>query len=149
MSISLRPFEDSLPMALMRAREAVMREFRPRLAIHGLTEQQWRVMRALEAHGKPMTTRELSDMTFLLSPSLSRITAKLAARGLITKEANPSDLRSSLLNISETGKTLISRMAPKSEEGYQAIEDSFGKDRLDQLHHLLQDLAATEVCIET
>ena len=137
MSISLRPFEDSL------------REFRPRLAIHGLTEQQWRVMRALEAHGKPMTTRELSDMTFLLSPSLSRITAKLAARGLITKEANPSDLRSSLLNISETGKTLISRMAPKSEEGYQAIEDSFGKDRLDQLHHLLQDLAATEVCKET
>tara|TARA_B100000405_G_C16394965_1_gene304490 strand:- start:117 stop:437 length:321 start_codon:yes stop_codon:yes gene_type:complete len=106
-------------------------------------------MRALEAHGKPMTTRELSDMTFLLSPSLSRITAKLTARGLITKEANPSDLRSSLLNISETGKTLISRMAPKSEEGYQAIEDSFGKDRLDQLHHLLQDLAATEVCKET
>ena len=149
MSISLRPFEDSLPMALMRAREAVMREFRPRLAILGLTEQQWRVMRALEAHGKPMTTRELSDMTFLLSPSLSRITAKLAARGLITKEANPSDLRSSLLNISETGKTLISRMAPKSEEGYQAIEDSFGKDRLDQLHHLLQDLAATEVSKET
>lgn len=149
MSISLRPFEDSLPMALMRAREAVMREFRPRLAIHGLTEQQWRVMRALEAHGKPMTTRELSDMTFLLSPSLSRITAKLTARGLITKEANPSDLRSSLLNISETGKTLISRMAPKSEEGYRAIEDSFGKDRLDQLHHLLQDLAATEVCKET
>ena len=126
-----------------------MREFRPRLAIHGLTEQQWRVMRALEAHGKPMTTRELSDMTFLLSPSLSRITAKLAARGLITKEAIPSDVRSSLLNISETGKTLISRMAPKSEEGYQAIEDSFGKDRLDQLHHLLQDLAATEVCKET
>ncbi len=94
-------------------------------------------------------TGELSDMTFLLSPSLSRITAKLAARGLITKEVNPSHLRSSLLNIYETGRALISRMAPKSEEGYRAIEDSFGKDRLDQLHHLLQDLAATEVCKET
>ena len=136
-------------MALMRAREAVMREFRPRLAVHGLTEQQWRVMRALDAHGGSMTTRELSDMTFLLSPSLSRITANLAARGLLTKEANPLDLRSSLLSISTSGKKLISRMAPKSEEGYQAIEAAFGRDRLEQLHDLLHDLAAAGVPKET
>ena len=136
-------------MALMRAREAVMREFRPRLAVHGLTEQQWRVMRALEAHGGPMTTRELSDMTFLLSPSLSRITANLAARGLLTKEANPLDLRSSILSISNSGKKLISRMAPESEAGYQAIEATFGRDRLEQLHDLLHDLAAAGVPKET
>ena len=43
----MRPFEQSLPMALLRAREAVMRGFRRVLREHGLNEQEWRIIRAL------------------------------------------------------------------------------------------------------
>ena len=43
----MREFSRSLPMSLLRAREAVMRQFRPSLREHGLTEQQWRILRAL------------------------------------------------------------------------------------------------------
>ena len=43
----MREFSRSLPMSLLRAREAVMRHFRPSLRDHGLTEQQWRILRAL------------------------------------------------------------------------------------------------------
>jgi hypothetical protein len=45
--VVLRDFSKSLPMALMRTREAVMKRFRPSLRDHALTEQQWRVLRAL------------------------------------------------------------------------------------------------------
>ena len=45
----MREFSRSLPMSLLRAREAVMRQFRPSLRNHGLTEQQWRILRALTA----------------------------------------------------------------------------------------------------
>jgi hypothetical protein len=45
--VPMREFSRSLPMALLRAREAVMRQFRPSLRQHGLTEQQWRILRAL------------------------------------------------------------------------------------------------------
>ena len=45
----MRDFSRSLPMSLLRAREAVMRQFRPSLRKHGLTEQQWRILRALTA----------------------------------------------------------------------------------------------------
>jgi hypothetical protein len=38
----MREFSRSLPMSLLRAREAVMRQFRPSLRDHGLTEQQSR-----------------------------------------------------------------------------------------------------------
>ena len=136
-------------MALMRAREAVMREFRPRLATHELTEQQWRVLRALNTQEAPLTTRELSEMTFLLSPSLSRITANLANRGLLNRDANPSDQRSSLLSLSHDGKVLLSAMAANSESGYRAIEESFGQDRLELLYNLLDDLAATRIAQDT
>ena len=37
----------SLPMALLRARELLMERFRPMLSAHGVTEQQWRVLRVL------------------------------------------------------------------------------------------------------
>jgi len=37
--VPMRDFSRSLPMSLLRAREAVMRQFRPKLREHGLTEQ--------------------------------------------------------------------------------------------------------------
>ncbi|MGM3243097.1 hypothetical protein ACS2VP_27140, partial [Bacillus cereus group sp. Bc237] len=47
--VALRAFSRSLPMALLRSRESVMVRFRPMLRAHGLTEQQWRVLRAMAA----------------------------------------------------------------------------------------------------
>ena len=51
---------------------AVMRHFRPSLRAHGLTEQQWRILRALAASGDIEVT-ELARLAYLLGPSLSRI----------------------------------------------------------------------------
>ena len=41
----------NLPLLLLQAREAVFARFRPLLNAVGLTEQQWRVVRALLDHG--------------------------------------------------------------------------------------------------
>src|ERR1700722_6444323 len=70
--VPMREFSRSLPMSLLRAREAVMRQFRPSLRNHGLTEQQWRILRALTAVDTIVVT-ELARVAFLLGPSLSRI----------------------------------------------------------------------------
>src|SRR5665647_1001577 len=63
-SIPMRDFSRSLPMALLRARESVMRHFRPSLRAHGLTEQQWRILRALSSHGEIEVT-ELAVVAYL------------------------------------------------------------------------------------
>ena len=78
--VGIRGFDRSLPMALMRAREAVMRHFRPSLAEHDLTEQQWRVLRALEDADTALSVGELAERTYLLGPSLSRMLALLDDR---------------------------------------------------------------------
>ncbi len=44
---AIRPFAHSLPMRLLRVREALMQNFRPHLLAHGMSEQQWRIVRAL------------------------------------------------------------------------------------------------------
>ena len=63
---NLRQFEHSLPMELLKAREAAMAKFRPMLRDHGLTEQQWRVIRALADFDR-IDASELARRSFLLA----------------------------------------------------------------------------------
>ena len=103
--VRLRDFSRSLPMALLRTREAVMRHFRPSLRRFDLTEQQWRVLRALSAVAEIEVTR-LADATFLLAPSLSRILEDLDRRGLIRRRVSETDRRFGLVSLTEAGHGL-------------------------------------------
>lgn len=140
-SVAMRPFSASLPMALLQAREAAMRLFRPMLADHDLTEQQWRVLRALNAEDHPLEVGVLAEHTFLLAPSLSRILANLEARSLVARTTAAHDQRRSLIALTPDGQALVGRVGPQSEALYNSIEEHFGAARLEQLLHELHDLA--------
>nr|WP_249779074.1 homoprotocatechuate degradation operon regulator HpaR [Bradyrhizobium sediminis] len=132
----MRDFSRSLPMSLLRAREAVMRQFRPSLRHHGLTEQQWRILRALAAV-ETIEVTELARTAFLLGPSLSRILRDLEARHLIEREAAKSDLRRAVVSISAKGLRLIEAVAPSSEAIYAAITRRYGARKLAELQDML------------
>ncbi len=138
-ALPMREFSRSLPMALLRAREAVMQRFRPALRDQGVTEQQWRILRAL-AHSGPIEVTALADATFLLAPSLSRILPDLEARGLIARKQLESDRRRALVSLQPQGLKLIAAHAPDSESVYDQIARAFGKERLDHLFELLKEL---------
>lgn len=142
MSIPMRPFQQSLPMALLGAREATMRRFRPMLAAFGLTEQQWRVLRALASADQPLEVTAVSARTELLPPSVSRIVARLADDGLIERTTVEHDQRRATLRLTRKGRGLVTRVAPQSERIYAELESAFGTDRLARLLAELHDLAA-------
>jgi homoprotocatechuate degradation regulator HpaR len=135
----LRSFAQSLPMALLRARETVMRHFRPGLRRQGVTEQQWRILRALSERG-PLEVSALAAATCLLPPSLSRIIPDMCARGLIARRAVNQDLRRVVVSIEPRGVQLIGAHAPESARVYELIARRFGAARLDQLVRLLAEL---------
>jgi len=139
--VPLRTFEQSLPMALMRARESVMRYFRPVLAEHDLTEQQWRVLRALRDADAPVSVGELAASTFLLGPSLSRMLVSLDERGLIERAA-AADARRAEISISVDGRALVSEIAPSSEQAYGRIDALLDPGELDVLYALLAKLSS-------
>ena len=56
-SPAMRPFDASLPMALLQAREAAMRLFRPLLAEHDLTDQRWAEVLATARRIQPAARR--------------------------------------------------------------------------------------------
>jgi len=86
----LRDFEHSLPMALLKAREAAMARFRPMLRDHGLTEQQWRVIRALADYDR-IDASELARRSLLLAPSLTRILQHLEGEKLVKRLSDAND----------------------------------------------------------
>lgn len=139
--LAMRPFSESLPMALLLAREAAMRLFRPLLTEHGLTEQQWRVLRALAASAEPLEAGVLAEHTSLLSPSLSRILSNLEQRHLIDRETVAHDQRRSITSLSPKGRHLVQRVAPHSEAIYSGIEQWFGANRLRELLAELEQLS--------
>jgi homoprotocatechuate degradation regulator HpaR len=132
----MREFSRSLPMSLLRAREAVMRQFRPSLRQHGLTEQQWRILRALTSV-EAIEVTELARVAFLLGPSLSRILRDLEARQLIERRTAKADLRRGMVSISAKGLKLIEAVAPTSEAIYAAITRRYGAHKLVELQDML------------
>ena len=138
-SLPMRDFSKSLPMELLRAREALMRRFRPGLRQVGVTEQQWRILRAL-AHSGELEATELAEVTCLLAPSISRILPDMEERQLISRRQPDSDLRRSVIKLERKGLRLISSHAPYAERIYAEITQKFGAERLSQLFALLQEL---------
>src|ERR1700726_2448286 len=137
--VPMREFSRSLPMSLLRAREAVMRQFRPALRQHGLTEQQWRILRALSSIDAIEVT-ELARVAFLLGPSLSRILRDLEARHLIERKVVKADQRRVVVSISARGLRLIEAVAPSSEAIYAAMTARYGARKLAKLQEMLQTL---------
>lgn len=116
-----------------------MRQFRPSLREHGLTEQQWRILRALASIEAAEVT-ELARTAFLLGPSLSRILRDLEARNLIERKTAKADQRRSMVSISREGVKLMASVAPSSEAIYAEITQRFGAHKLAELQEMLGEL---------
>ncbi|MEJ6080326.1 homoprotocatechuate degradation operon regulator HpaR [Vibrio sp. 1-Bac 57] len=142
MTKRLRSFERSLPMTLLQTREAVMKKFIPSLKEHGLTPQQWRVIRALE-HENGLDISTIAERCYLLMPSLSRIITFLVKEKLVERQASEHDQRRSKILLTDLGRELFAKIAPKSIERYVAIEEKFGVRKLELLYELLDDLIQT------
>ncbi len=132
-------FKQSLPMLLMRARDAAMLHFRPVLAQADLTEQQWRVMRALYDEGASDIS-SLAKTCHILLPSMSGILKRLEARGLTERTAKQDDQRSSLISLTKEAQNLIEELAPQLELRYLEIKEKMGEKQLEDLYALLYEL---------
>lgn len=140
--VKLRDFSQSLPMTLLRAREAVMRHFRPALRHFGITEQQWRILRVL-ASVEEIEVMALAEATFLLPPSLSRILKDLGQRDLIVRRGSDEDMRRGIVAIGPKGRALIESAGAVSEAIYREITSHFGAAKLGALQEALRELEAT------
>ncbi|MGO4852161.1 homoprotocatechuate degradation operon regulator HpaR [Phaeovulum sp. W22_SRMD_FR3] len=128
----------TLPIALLRAREAVMERFRPMLSAHDVTEQQWRVMRVLQETGGSDAS-QLAQAACVLPPSLTRMLRSLESRGFIALSKDPDDGRRALIALTAAGQAFLQQVSPESAAIYAEIEGRIGRERI---AHLLDEIEA-------
>jgi homoprotocatechuate degradation regulator HpaR len=133
----------NLPRLLLQAREAVMAHTRPSLRGHGLSDQQWRVLRVLGEHGTVETGRVARE-AFILGPSLTGMLARMERDGLIRRERDPADQRRTVVEATAKGMKLVERLSRTVEAHYARMEQHLGTVKLAQLYRLLDEVIGFE-----
>lgn len=137
----------NLPRLLLEAREAVMAHTRPSLREHGLSDQQWRVLRVLGEHAQEaagVETGRVAREAYLLGPSLTGVLARMERDGLITRERCPQDARRTVVRATVLGLDKVQALSLTIEAHYRWMAQHLGKDKLSQLYALLDEVIALE-----
>jgi len=134
----------SLNIALIQAREALMTHFRPLLNEIGLTDQQWRILRLLAENGT-MDFQDLARSACILRPSLTGILTRLEKMKLVVRLRPANDHRRVYLKLTEEAERTFNDFVGKIDACYDGIENQLSKEKLEQLHELLSQMAAIHV----
>ncbi|SDN61369.1 homoprotocatechuate degradation operon regulator HpaR [Pseudomonas jinjuensis] len=129
----------SLTLSLLQAREAAMRFFRPQLNLHGLTEQQWRVICLLRQHGE-LESHQLAHLACILRPSMSGVLARLERDGMVRRRKLAEDQRRVMVSLAEKGEACFQSMSVEMERNYRRIQEQLGEEKLTTLIELLGEV---------
>ena len=133
-------FTDSLPMLLSRALDKVMPNYRSLFQAYDLTDQQWRVLRALWEQ-KHLTSAEISQITILPTPSLVGILDRLEKKGLIGRLRSVEDRRHVHITPTQAGRDLQEQILPKVEKIHDDFMQRVTAEEWDELNRILNKMA--------
>lgn len=85
------------------------------LASVGLTFVKWRTLDALISSAAPISLSKLADHLNCVKSNVTQLADKLEAEGVLRRLDDPADRRSSLLELTKTGRKL-------HQEGLKAME---------------------------
>jgi homoprotocatechuate degradation regulator HpaR len=119
---------------------------RPSLRAHGLSDQQWRVLRVLgeHAHDSGVETGRVAKDAFLLGPSLTGVLTRMERDGLIERQRCPQDARRTVVRATAVGLAKVQALSRSIEAHYAWMEGQLGKTVLQDLYALLDQVIALE-----
>ena len=129
----------SLPIALLRAREAVMAYFRPHHRKGGITEQQWRVIRVLYLDGE-MDARRWRSAATCWRPACRASSRTSRPPAYLVRRPATAIRASSLMSLSPKGTAIVTGAAPFLDRIHREIARRFGPARVGELLALLDEL---------
>ena len=111
--------------ALLRTHAAVIPKLERRLAEHGLPLSWYDVLLELNAApGRRLRMSDLGARAVLSRERVSRVVTELERAGLVVREPNPDDGRSSFATVTGEGRARLRAAAPVYLAG---IEEHFGR----------------------
>jgi len=109
-----RPFpsrRQEAVVSLLRTADVLRRRFAPLVEPHGITLQQYNVLRILRGAGdEGLPTLEIAARMIEQAPGITRLLDRLEAKGLVRRERCAHDRRQVLVWISDRGRKLLTAL---------------------------------------
>jgi DNA-binding MarR family transcriptional regulator len=136
-----RPFRtrrQEAAIALLRTADVVRRRMAQIIEAHGVTLQQYNVLRIIAGAGKDgIPTLDIAERMIERTPGITRLLDRLEARKLVRRQRCPSDRRQVLCWLTDPGEELLRSMkGPIDTADHIAVGDMEGAE-LDRLITLL------------
>lgn len=133
--------QSSLPMMLNRTLDGIMPAYRELFARYDLTEQQWRILRALWEVDE-IRSADLAAQTLLPKPSLVGILDRLENRGYVERRRSTTDRRSVCVAATAAGKALSKEVLPQAEAIHAHLRRLMSDEEWAALQATLADVTA-------
>jgi DNA-binding MarR family transcriptional regulator len=143
------PELDRAPMAVVgrisRLAQLLQAELEPIFAAHGVNGGEFDVLAALRRAGRPyrLTPTELSKALMVTSGGMTKRLIALEGRGLIRREPDPEDGRSTTVSLTREGKRLVEAILPDHVANEQRLLGELSTKERAELAGLLQTLAVS------
>src|ERR1700758_5411907 len=114
-----KPFQSTsqeAALGLMRTTDLIRRRGSALVEPHGITLQQYNVLRILRGAGaEGLPTLAISERMVEQAPGVTRLLNRLEAKGLATRTRGESDLRQVICRLTPEGHDLLGRLDPEME----------------------------------
>lgn len=136
-----RHFElrEFVPFLTNRVGVLMEQTFTPTLKREGLTLDMWRVMMVLHFNG-PHTLIELSRLTGVKTPTLSRLVGRMIEKRLLTRRRSQKDARTVQVRLRSEGETLFRKLWPEAANAEAVVTSPFDDQQLESLKAMLRDI---------
>lgn len=108
-----RPFrslKQEATLGLLRTADLVRRRMGALVEPHGVTLQQYNVLRILRGAGGPLPTLEVGERMVEQAPGVTRLLDRIEAKGLVSRERCAEDRRQVLVSITPAGLALLAAL---------------------------------------
>lgn len=124
---------------LLHCANLVEERLRHRLADLGIHQRQARVLDTLARMGTASQVSLAREFN-ITAASMSTMTARLIAAGLISRETDPDEARSNILRLTERGESLLSEIHAAWNDVDRMIETLIGPEKAATLSTLAREL---------
>lgn len=133
-------------VGLLRTADVLRRRLAELLEPHGITFQQYNVLRILRGAGEAgLPTLEIAERMIEKAPGVTRLVDRLEAKGLVRRERGEEDRRQVLCWVTEAGLSLLDRLDPEVDRSDETLSVLPAHD----LTHLIQCLDAIREAFRT
>lgn len=139
-----RPFRSrsqEAAIAVLRTADELRRHFSDVVEPHGVTLQQFNVLRILRgARGEPLPTLEIGERLIERTPGVTRLIDRLEEKGLVRRERSSEDRRRVDCSITEAGLALLADLDEVVNEADEVASEALEEGELGRLVELLDRL---------